>query len=165
VSRVTVVGTGYVGLTTAACLADLGNDVCGLDIDEARLDLLRGGEIPFFEPGLQELVQRNAQSQRLAFTADFAEAIPHAEYVFLAVGTPMGESGAADLNQIRAAAVGIAPHLEGFTIIVNKSTVPIGTGDVVAEIIGAAATPQGATWAVVSNPEFLREGTAVHDFM
>ena len=162
-SRVTVVGTGYVGLTTAACLADLGNDVCGLDIDDDRISMLRRGDLPFFEPGLQELVQRNAQGGRLGFTCDFAKAIPHADYVFIAVGTPMGESGAADLQHIRAAAASIAAHLGGSTIIVNKSTVPIGTGDAVAEIV--AATGNGANTAVVSNPEFLREGTAVHDFM
>jgi UDPglucose 6-dehydrogenase len=165
VSRIAVVGTGYVGLTAAACLADLGNDVQGVDIDEDRIAILRGAEMPFFEPGLGELVQRNAESGRLQFTSSYADAIPASEYVFIAVGTPMDESGRADLNAIRAAAISIANHLSGRTVIVNKSTVPIGTGDIVAEIIGDSRHHNNAEFAVVSNPEFLREGSAVHDFM
>lgn len=164
-SRIAVVGTGYVGLTTAACLADLGNDVHGVDIDEDRIEMLSAAEMPFFEPGLGELVQRNVQSGRLKFTISYKDAIPEAEFVFIAVGTPMDGSGHADLNEIRTAAAGIADHLCGRTIIVNKSTVPIGTGDIVAEIIGGTLRRTDVDFAVVSNPEFLREGSAVHDFM
>ena len=160
-----MVGTGYVGLTTAACLADLGNEVHGVDIDADRIATLRGAEMPFYEPGLGELVQRNVESGRLQFTSAYVDAIPKSEYAFIAVGTPMGESGRADLNEIRAAAACIAEHLSGRTVIVNKSTVPIGTGDIVAEIVGESRHRSDATFAVVSNPEFLREGSAVHDFM
>jgi UDPglucose 6-dehydrogenase len=165
VSRIAVVGTGYVGLTTAACFADLGNEVHGLDIDEDRIETLSGAEMPFYEPGLGELVQRNVESGRLQFTSSYVDAIPNSEYIFIAVGTPMGESGHADLNEIRAAAADIAHHLSGRTVIVNKSTVPIGTGDIVAEIVGNIRNQTDTQFAVVSNPEFLREGSAVHDFM
>jgi UDPglucose 6-dehydrogenase len=165
VSRIAVVGTGYVGLTTAACLADLGNDVHGVDIDEARIATLRGAEMPFYEPGLGELVQRNMGGGRLHFTSSYADAVPEAEFVFIAVGTPTDGSGRTDLNEIRAAAASIADHLSGRTVIVNKSTVPIGTGDIVADIVSDTRQDHDATCAVVSNPEFLREGSAVHDFM
>jgi UDPglucose 6-dehydrogenase len=163
-SRIAVVGTGYVGLTTAACFADLGNDVCGIDTNEEVVARLQQGRVPFFEPGLQETIQRNAGLGRLTFTSGYAEGIPDAEFVFLAVGTPMGESGEADLTQVREAAATIGRHVRGGTIIVNKSTVPIGTGDVVSEIVrDHLAEP--AAFSVVSNPEFLREGSAIHDFM
>ncbi len=164
-SRIAIVGTGYVGLTAAACLADLGNDVHGVDIDEDRIATLQGAEMPFYEPGLAELVQRNAESGRLQFTSSYADAIPEADYVFIAVGTPRDDSGDADLREIRAAAAGIADHLSGKTVIVNKSTVPIGTGDIVAEIVEEIRHPSDVEFSVVANPEFLREGSAVHDFM
>ena len=163
-SRIAVVGTGYVGLTTAACFADLGNDVCGIDTNEEVVATLQQSRVPFFEPGLQETIQRNAGLGRLTFTSCYEEGIPDAEFVFLAVGTPMGESGEADLTQVREAAATIGRHVRGGTIIVNKSTVPIGTGDVVSEIVrDHLAEP--AAFSVVSNPEFLREGSAIHDFM
>jgi UDPglucose 6-dehydrogenase len=165
VSRIAVVGTGYVGLTTAACFADLGNEVHGVDIDEDRIAQLAGSEMPFYEPGLGELLQRNVESGRLQFTSSYAEVIPTSEYVFIAVGTPAGESGRADLNEIRAAATSMADHLDGQTVIVNKSTVPIGTGDIVADIVRGSRPPRDAQFAVVANPEFLREGSAVRDFM
>lgn len=163
-SRIAVVGTGYVGLTTAACLADLGNDVCGVDTDSAVVDTLRRGDVPFYEPGLSEIVTRNAALGRLQFTTCAGDAIRDAEFVFLAVGTPMAENGEADLSQVRAAAATIGGHLERPVVIVNKSTVPIGTGDIVGEIVGEALS-RPVEFAVVSNPEFLREGSAVHDFM
>jgi len=163
-SRVTVIGAGYVGLTTAACFADLGNDVCCVDIDSDVVARLRGGEVPMFEPGLEEMIERSAAKQRLRFTDSYAEAVPGAEFIFIAVGTPMGEQGEADLTHVREAAAAIARHLDGGAVIVNKSTVPIGTGDVVSEII-RDNLPQPVPFAVVSNPEFLREGSAIFDFM
>jgi UDPglucose 6-dehydrogenase len=163
-SRVAVVGAGYVGLTTAACFADLGNDVWCIDIDAGVISSLRRGEVPVYEPGLQEMVERNTSSHRLHFTTDYAEGIPHAEFIFIAVGTPMGESGEADLTHVREAATTLARHIDAPVVIVNKSTVPIGTGDVVSDIVRKSqSTP--IAFAVVSNPEFLREGSAIHDFM
>lgn len=163
-SRLAVIGAGYVGLTTAACFADLGNEVCAADTDEGVVSVLLRGEIPFFEPGLQHIVRRNVERGRLHFTTSSADAIRGAEFVFLAVGTPMAENGEADLTQVRQAAQTIAAHLEQPTVIVNKSTVPVGTGDVVGDII-REARPMHVEFTVVSNPEFLREGSAVHDFM
>jgi UDPglucose 6-dehydrogenase len=164
VSRIAIVGTGYVGLTTAACLADLGNDVTGLDVDTQRVRTLRRHRLPFYEPGLQEMLQRNAQRGRLRFTDSYAEAIPDAEFVFIAVGTPQDEGGDADLTFVRQAAASIAAHMTGAMVIVNKSTVPIGTGDIVTEIV-QEHSPQPVQFGVVSNPEFLREGSAVQDFL
>ena len=162
-SRLAIVGAGYVGLTTAACFADLGNDVVVLDIDEDRVRQLRRHRLPFYEPGLHELVERNARAGRLQFTVSYPSAIDGAEYAFLAVSTPEGEGGQADLRAVEAAATSIAEAQTGELVIVNKSTVPIGTGDLVSKIIernnGRHPT------AVVSNPEFLREGSAVTDFM
>ncbi len=163
-SNIAVIGTGYVGLTTAACLADLGNDVVGVDIQPDVIASLQRGEVPFYEPGLQELVSRNLASKRLCFASSYAEAIPTAEFVFMAVGTPMGATGAADLTEVRTAATMIAAYVERPAVIVNKSTVPVGTGDVVSDIIQANASI-GTPMPVVSNPEFLREGSAIHDFM
>jgi UDPglucose 6-dehydrogenase len=163
-SKVAVIGSGYVGLTTAACLADLGNDVVALDIDEARIRGLRRHQVPFYEPGLAELLQRNSRANRLAFTTSYAEALRDAEFVYLAVGTPMGPTGDADLTYVRTAAQTIGEHLDHSLVVINKSTVPIGTGDMVSQVITthrAADHP----FAVVSNPEFLREGSAIQDFM
>jgi UDPglucose 6-dehydrogenase len=163
-SKIAVIGSGYVGLTTAACLADLGNEVIGQDIDEGRVRMLRRAAVPFYEPGLAEVLARNATAGRLSFTADHGVALRDAEFVFLAVGTPMGRRGDADVSAVRAAARSIGEHLDHPLVIVNKSTVPIGTGDLVSNIV-AAARPSPVEFSVVSNPEFLREGTAIRDFM
>jgi UDPglucose 6-dehydrogenase len=160
---VAVVGAGYVGLTTAACLADLGNEICVVDIDQEKVRALRRHRLHFYEPGLQEVVERNARAGRLQFTTAYAEAIPGAEFAFIAVATPEGAGGEADLTYVEQAAACIAESLDGPLIVVNKSTVPIGTGDVVSEVM----TRHNARFPVevVSNPEFLREGSALHDFM
>jgi UDPglucose 6-dehydrogenase len=163
-SRIAVIGTGYVGLTTAACFADLGNSVCGVDADATVVETLSRGEIPFYEPGLSEIVGRNAELGRLQFTGSPSDAIPDAEFVFLAVGTPMAENGEADLSQVCEAAATIGRHLQRSAVIVNKSTVPIGTGDIVGDIVRDSLS-QHVAFGVVSNPEFLREGSAVYDFM
>jgi UDPglucose 6-dehydrogenase len=160
---VTVVGAGYVGLTTGACLADLGNDVVVIDIDAAKIASLRAHRMHFYEPGLQEVVERNTRAGRLSFSTSYAEAVPGAEYVFLAVSTPEGEGGQADLSAIEKAAASIGNAMNGPLLIVNKSTVPIGTGDMVSEIV--AVNNGGHEAKVASNPEFLREGSALQDFM
>ncbi len=163
--RIAVIGTGYVGLVTGACFADLGNRVWCVDIDERKISKLKKGELPFFEPGLEEIVRRNQKAGRISFTLSYAEALKEAEFVFIAVNTPQGKEGEADLTYVKAAASGIARHLEHPLIIVNKSTVPIGTGDFVADIVREYAPDPEIPFWVVSNPEFLREGSAVHDFM
>jgi len=162
--NITVIGVGYVGLVTGTCFADLGNRVCCLDIDQDRIKTLQEGGIPIYEPGLEEMVRRNVSAGRLTFTTDYAEALAEAEFVFIAVGTPEGVDGEADLKYVRAAAESIARHMDHPLIIVNKSTVPVGTGDWVADII-RANQPEPIEFAVVSNPEFLREGSAILDFM
>ncbi|HEX6547149.1 MAG TPA: UDP-glucose/GDP-mannose dehydrogenase family protein [Candidatus Dormibacteraeota bacterium] len=162
-SRVAIAGAGYVGLTTAACLADLGNEVAVVDVDAAKIQQLRRHRVPFYEPGIQELVERNARAGRLRFATSYPDAIPGAEFAFIAVATPEGEGGEADLRYVKSAAASIAETMDGYLVIVNKSTVPIGTGDVVTEVIRGANG--GREFDVVSNPEFLREGQAVHDFM
>ena len=161
--NIAVIGTGYVGLVTGAGFSDFGNHVTCVDVDATRVERLRRGDVPFFEPGLPELVTRNTQQGRLVFTTDTAAAVANAQLVFLAVGTPSLPDGAADLSQIRAAAeqVGRAIGPE-FTVVITKSTVPVGTGDLVREII-AGVTKQ--PFAVASNPEFLKEGDAVNDFL
>ena len=156
-------GAGYVGLTTAACLADLGNDVIVVDIDAAKIDRLRSHRMHFFEPGLLEVVERNTGAGRLSFTTSFEEGVPGAEYVFLAVSTPEGEGGQADVSAVEKAAGAIGRAMDGPLVIVNKSTVPIGTGDLVSEIVAASNSSHPAK--VASNPEFLREGSALQDFM
>jgi UDPglucose 6-dehydrogenase len=165
VSRIAVVGLGYVGLTTAACLADLGHDVTGVDIDSARVNMLKRNKVPIYEPGLLELIERGAQGARLSFTTDIAAAIDDAQFIFLAVGTPPDRRGGADLTALKAAARSIAGSLVDPPVIVNKSTVPIGTGDLVSEIVTASRPVDAIAFSVVSNPEFLREGSAVNDFM
>jgi UDPglucose 6-dehydrogenase len=162
-SRVAVVGAGYVGLTTAACLADLGNEVGVVDIDQEKVRALRRHRLPFYEPGLQEVVERNARAGRLRFTTSYSEAIPGAEFAFIAVATPEGANGEADLSYVQRAAACIAENLDGPVIVVNKSTVPIGTGDIVSAVIERQTA--GYHVDVVSNPEFLREGSALRDFM
>ena len=162
--NITVIGVGYVGLVTAACFADLGNRVVGLDIDEDRIAGLKRGEIPIYETGLEEMVTRNAGSDRLSFTTSYPKALREAEFVFIAVGTPSGVDGEADLKHVRAAAESIASAMVAPLIVVNKSTVPVGTGDWVADVI-RAHQPKPIPFSVVSCPEFLREGSAILDFM
>ncbi|MFQ5886381.1 MAG: nucleotide sugar dehydrogenase, partial [Anaerolineae bacterium] len=162
--KISVIGTGYVGLVTGTCFADLGNQVICVDIDEEKIAKLEAGTMPFYEPGLEEMVRRNAQSGRLRFTTSYPQGIKEAEFVFIAVNTPSGAEGEADLKYIRMAAEGIGKVMDHSLIIVNKSTVPIGTGDWVAEIVEEYADPE-IEFAVVSNPEFLREGAAIVDFL
>ena len=162
-SKVAVIGAGYVGLTTAACLADLGNDVTVVDVDREKIEQLMRHHVPFYEPGMTELVKRNAESKRLRFTTSYADAIPGAEYAIIAVSTPEGEGGEADLSHVEAAASSIADHMTGPLVVVNKSTVPPLTGDMVSSVLQKRNTKHQAH--VVSNPEFLREGSAIQDFM
>jgi UDPglucose 6-dehydrogenase len=164
VKDLAVVGVGYVGLVTSACFADLGNRVVALDIDAARIEGLKRGELPIYEPGLQELVERNVHAARLRFTTSYEEALRSAEFVFVAVGTPSGVDGEADLQHVRAVAESIARAMTHPLVIVNKSTVPVGTGDWVADIL-RSTQPKSIPFAVVSCPEFLREGSAIADFM
>ncbi len=162
--QICVVGVGYVGLVTAACFADLGNRVIALDIAEEKIKGLKRGVMPIYEPGLEELVQRNVRSGRLCYTTSYEQAIEDTEYVFIAVGTPSGVDGEADLRYVQSAARSIAEHMKEYLIIVNKSTVPVGTGDWVADIV-KRYQPQPIPFSVVSCPEFLREGSAISDFM
>lgn len=162
--KIAVIGVGYVGLVTAAGFSDLGNYVVALDIDEDKIKGLKAGKMPIYEPGLEEMVERNANAGRLEFTTSYDEAIKGAEFVFIAVGTPEGVDGEADLQYVRAAAISVAQAMDEPVILINKSTVPVGTGDWVADIVKehqADAIP----FAVVSCPEFLREGSAILDFM
>jgi UDPglucose 6-dehydrogenase len=161
--RVTMIGTGYVGLVSGACFADFGHDVVCVDKDPSKIERLEAGEIPIFEPGLDDLVASNVRAGRLSFTLDGAEAIRQADAVFIAVGTPSRRGdGHADLSYVHAAAEEIADLIQGFTVVVTKSTVPVGTGDEIERIIRARRPD--AEFAVVSNPEFLREGAAIEDF-
>ncbi len=162
--NICVVGVGYVGLVTGTCFAELGNRVICLDIDAQRITDLRRGILPIYEPGLEDLVQRNMEANRLNFTTDYAEALRDAEIAFVAVGTPSGVDGQADLQYVRMAATKIARYMTSPLVIVNKSTVPVGTGDWVADIVAQHQVEPIPFW-VVSNPEFLREGSALHDFM
>ena len=162
--QICVVGVGYVGLVTAACFADLGNKVNALDVDEQRVANLKKGIMPIYEPGLEELVKRNIKSGRLTFTTSYADALQNAEFAFIAVGTPSGTDGSADLQYVDSAARSIARNMTAPLVIINKSTVPIGTGDWVADIV-KSAQPKPIEFAVVSCPEFLREGSAIGDFM
>jgi UDPglucose 6-dehydrogenase len=162
--QICVVGVGYVGLVTAACFADLGNRVTALDVDEKRIENLKKGVMPIYEPGLDELVKRNVNGGRIKFTTSYKDALKDAEYAFIAVGTPSGEDGSADLKYVAAAAKSIAENMSAPLVLINKSTVPIGTGDWVADIV-KSAQPKPIDFAVVSCPEFLREGSAIADFM
>ncbi len=165
--KVTVIGSGYVGLVTGACLADLGNDVVCLDIDERKIALLRAGTIPIHEPGLSETVHRNAASGRLRFSTDACAAALHGKVQFIAVGTPPDEDGSADLQYVLAAARQIGRHMDGYRVVVDKSTVPVGTAAQVAAALADELRKRGADlpYAVISNPEFLKEGSAIADFM
>jgi len=162
-SKVAVIGGGYVGLTTGACLADLGNMVTIVDVDQEKIAQLKRHHVPFYEPGLRELVERNARAGRLHFTTSYLDAVPGAEYAIIAVSTPEGEGGEADLSYVESAAGSIADAMDGPLVVVNKSTVPPMTGDMVSKVLQKRNSRHPA--AVVSNPEFLREGSAIQDFM
>ncbi len=165
--KVSIIGTGYVGLVTGACLADVGNHVLCLDVDAKKIAMLERGEIPIFEPGLREIVRANAASGRLAFTTDPKRGALHAKLQMIAVGTPPGEDGSADLQYVLAAARAVATHMDGPRVIVDKSTVPVGTADKVRDEVAKTLAARGAAFgfSMVSNPEFLKEGAAVEDFM
>lgn len=162
--QICVVGVGYVGLVTAACFADLGNRVIALDINPEKIEGLNHGRLPIFEPGLKEVVERNVQTKRLSFTTSYPEALQDTEFAFIAVGTPEGVDGEADLRYVEAAARSIAENMTTPLIIINKSTVPVGTGDWVADIFHRYQK-HPIHFSVVSCPEFLREGSAINDFM
>ncbi|NQU31551.1 MAG: UDP-glucose/GDP-mannose dehydrogenase family protein [Anaerolineae bacterium] len=162
--QICVVGVGYVGIVSGACFADLGNRVIALDIDEKRVANLNKGIMPIYEPGLDELVERNVKAGRLSFTTSYKEALDGTEFAFIAVGTPSGVEGDADLQYVAAAARSIAENMTEPLILINKSTVPVGTGDWVADIL-KEAQPKPIDFSVVSCPEFLREGSAIGDFM
>ena len=164
-SKICVIGTGYVGLVTGACFADLGNTVTCLDVDENRINKLNAGIMPIYEPGLEQLVEQNVHAGRLTFTTSYPEALKDAEFAFIAVGTPSGVDGEADLQYVRQAAESIADLVEWPIVVVNKSTVPVGTGDWVADVITRRRNGRPLEFSVVSNPEFLREGSAINDFM
>ena len=162
--KITMIGSGYVGLVSGVCLAEYGHEVVCMDKDLAKIEALRAGKIPIFEPGLEEMVHDNVKAGRLTFSTDMADCVPTSEVVFIGVGTPTNkETGHADLKFVYAVAEDIAKHVDGFTVVVTKSTVPVGTGDEVETII--KKTNANADVAVVSNPEFLREGAAIKDFM
>jgi UDPglucose 6-dehydrogenase len=163
--NICVIGSGYVGLVTGACLADFGMNVVGVDKDHAKVEALSRGKVPIYEPGLDTLVQKNMAEGRLRFTTDLAPAIEEAQAIFIAVGTPPKSDGSADLTFIREVATSIAEHLNGYKIVITKSTVPIGTGRMIEAILREGVGSSKHTFAVVSNPEFLREGSAIEDFM
>ena len=173
--KISIFGTGYVGLVTGACLAEVGHDVLCMDVDQAKIDKLRNGIIPIWEPGLEPIVANNVQAGRLNFTTDIAQAVQHGVVLFNAVGTPPDEDGSADLQYVLAVAEGIATHMTDYRVIVNKSTVPVGTAEQVTAAINAVLASRSfgstneaqsltPTFDVVSNPEFLKEGAAVSDF-
>ncbi|MFN8491035.1 MAG: UDP-glucose/GDP-mannose dehydrogenase family protein [Caldilineaceae bacterium] len=162
--NIAVAGTGYVGLSTGTCFADMGNKVTCIDINEEKINMLRQGKVPIYEPGLSELIVRNVKAGRLHYTTNYAEALADAEYIFICVGTPSGVDGEADLQYVRMAAQAVAQNMTKPIIVVNKSTVPVGTGDWVADIINRSQ-PSPIPFDVVSCPEFTREGSAIYDFM
>ena len=165
--KITVVGTGYVGLVSGACLADMGNQVFCLDVDAAKLRALNEGVMPIYEPGLEAIVRRNRDAGRLSFSSDVAAGVAHGVLQLIAVGTPPGEDGSADLQHVLDAARAIGRHMNEYRVVVNKSTVPVGTADKVSEVISVALNERNKKipFSVVSNPEFLKEGAAVEDFM
>ena len=165
--KITVCGSGYVGLVTGACLSEMGNHVVCVDVDEKKIGVLKGGGLPIHEPGLQELVTRNGAAGRLEFTTDVDRGVAHGTLQFIAVGTPPGEDGSADLRHVLQAAKAIGERMTDYKVIVNKSTVPVGTGDAVEGAVKEALSARGVAiaFSVVSNPEFLKEGAAVEDFM
>ncbi len=165
--KVTVVGTGYVGLVSGACLAEVGNDVLCVDVNPEKIRILESGGIPIYEPGLKEMVQRNVAAGRLHFSTDVARAVNHGTIQFIAVGTPPDEDGSADMQYVLAAARTIGRLMTDYKVVVDKSTVPVGTADKVHAAIADELAKRGVDtpYAVVSNPEFLKEGAAVEDFM
>ncbi|HEX9021826.1 MAG TPA: UDP-glucose/GDP-mannose dehydrogenase family protein [Nitrospirota bacterium] len=160
--KISVIGTGYVGLVTGTCFAESGNDVICMDIDKRKIEMLESGAVPIYEPGLEELVKRNAAHSRLSFTTDMSIAVRNSDIIFIAVGTPPGEDGSADLNYVLGAAREIGKYMNGYKLIVNKSTVPVGTAE---KVKSAVADKTRQKFDVVSNPEFLKEGAAIEDFM
>jgi len=170
--KITIIGTGYVGLVTGACLAELGNEVLCLDLDANKVALLNNGGMPIYEPGLEPIVASNRANGRLQFTTDIAKSVAHGDIQFIAVGTPPDEDGSADLQYVLAAATNIGKYMQGFKVVVDKSTVPVGTAEKVSKVIAteleqreSAREVAGGSFSVVSNPEFLKEGAAVEDFM
>ena len=165
--KITVIGTGYVGLVSGACLAEMGNDVLCMDVDPRKIEMLERGEIPIWEPGLQDMVRRNVAANRMKFTLDPKRAAEHGTIQFIAVGTPPDEDGSADLQYVLAAARNVGKHMTDYKVIVDKSTVPVGTADKVRQAVAEELKARGVEvpYAVVSNPEFLKEGAAVDDFM
>ncbi len=166
--KITIIGTGYVGLVTGACLAEQGNDVLCLDLDASKIAILNNGGIPIHEPGLEVIVASNRANGRLRFTTDIEESVAHGEIQFIAVGTPPDEDGSADLKYVLAAAQNIGKYMQGFKVVIDKSTVPVGTAEKVSKVIDAEIKKRGLTdaqFSVISNPEFLKEGAAVNDFM
>ena len=165
--KISIIGTGYVGLVTGTCLAEVGNDVMCLDVDANKIAILKRGGIPIYEPGLEDMVKRNVAAGRLHFTTDIEESAAHGAIQFIAVGTPPDEDGSADLQYVVAAARGIGKHMSDYRVIVDKSTVPVGTADKVRAAVQEELDRRGAkiSFSVVSNPEFLKEGAAVEDFM
>src|ERR1700692_442602 len=164
--KLTIIGSGYVGLVTGACLADIGNDVLCLDLDERKIAILNGGGVPIHEPGLQEVIARNRAAGRLNFSTDVKAAVEHGEVLFIAVGTPSEEDGAARLQYVLAAARDIGRYMNNFKVIVDKSTVPVGTARRVKAVVDQELATRGVQhmFSVVSNPEFLKEGAAIDDF-
>jgi UDPglucose 6-dehydrogenase len=168
--KITIVGTGYVGLVTGTCLAEVGHEVICSDISEEKIQILKNGECPIYEPGLLELIKKNVKSKRLTFTTDVPTAIKESDVIFSAVGTPMGENYEADLKYVKAVAQTFAENLNGYKVFVNKSTVPVGTGDIVKEVILETLDKSIYNYTekdfdIISNPEFLKEGAAVKDFL
>ena len=167
--NITVIGSGYVGLVTGACFAEMGNRVTCVDIDEKKIEALNRGEVPIYEPGLAEMISRNVAKGHISFTTSIADALSHAEIAFIAVGTPMGEDGSADLQYVLAVASDIGKHMQTELVVVDKSTVPVGTADKVKACIQAELDKRSdlgnISFTVVSNPEFLKEGAAIKDFM
>src|ERR1700733_2943177 len=165
--RITIFGSGYVGLVTGACLADAGNHVMCVDVDEAKISMLQRGELPIHEPGLDAVVKRNFDAGRLRFTTNAEEGVRHGQFQLIAVGTPPDEDGSADLRYVLAVARSIGTHMTEYKVVITKSTVPVGTADKVREAVSASLTARGANveFDMVSNPEFLKEGAAIADFM
>ena len=162
--QICMIGTGYVGLVTGTCFAELGNDVICVDIDSSKIDMLNNGNIPIYEPGLDDLVATNVKAGRLKFTTDMKQAVESSLVIFVAVGTPQAEDGSADMRYVEAVAKDVARYMNGYKVIVNKSTVPVGAGKWIREVI-EANQESPTRFSVASNPEFLREGSAIEDFM
>src|SRR6202034_3206866 len=165
--RITIFGSGYVGLVTGACLADAGNNVVCVDVDEAKTAMLKRGELPIHEPGLDAVVKRNFEAGRLHFTTNAKEGVQHGLFQLIAVGTPPDEDGSADLRYVLAVARSIGEHMTEYKVVITKSTVPVGTADKVRDAVGASLAGRRAAveFDMVSNPEFLKEGAAIKDFM